>query len=257
MVSDNHDLGDGGPHGTTIAGIVAAVTDNGHGIAGVAGGVSIAVVRVTESTVATVANVVKGIDYARGIRADVINASFTTSYHRALENAVVDAGEEGLILVAAAGGGGHDLDDAPTYPAAFAFDHVIAVASTNEQDGLEVGSSYGDATVELGAPGVAVVSTFNDGGYRVRSGTSVAAPHVTGTVALLRSLEPVPDLAKIRECLANGDPTLAGRTEWGVRLNAGKALASCATASPEDASARGAGCGRPAWPSLLEFRASP
>lgn len=235
FVSLNNDVTDLVPHGTHVAGIVGAVTGNEIGVAGIAQ-VRLAIVKVGNAFITDVIRVAAGIDYAVDIGADVLNTSFTTANHYLLDAAVKRAATAGVVVVAASGEGqygGADLAIYPTYPAAYPYDNVIAVTSTTNADGLDPDANYGATVVELGAPGTLIESTLA-GGYFVRSGTSMATPHVTGVVALIRSVRPDATVSEIRQCLSQGDPlpALIGKTEWGVRLNARRALQACAPSHP-------------------------
>jgi len=246
----NGDLSDQTTHGTSVAGIAGACTGNAIGIAGLAAEVSLAIVKVGHSYMSDIVLVADGIDYAVEIGADVINASFTTVNHPLLETAIQNAGSHGAMVTAAAGDetqyAGVDLGVFPKYPAAYAFPNVIAVTSTTDSDQLAPLANFGASVVELGAPGVGIKTTAG-AGYFLRSGTSMAAPHVAGVIALLRALDPAASVDRIRECLAHGDPVsaLSGITEWGVRLNARRALEAChVEPSPS-------GVGQPGAPTLL------
>lgn len=245
FVSMNADVSDTVPHGTHVAGIVAAVTDNQIGVAGLAQ-VRLAVVKVSGAFVGNVTRVAAGIDYAVDLGVDAMNASFTTVNHFLLDSAVQGARDAGIVIVAAAGRGqyaGADLAIYPTYPAAYPYPNVIAVTSTTAADGLDPFANYGASVVEIGAPGTAIRSTLA-GGYFDRTGTSMAAPHVTGVVALIRSIRPAASVEEIRNCLRHGDalPALAGKTEWGVRLDARQAVETCAPKGP---------LGKPGRPALV------
>ncbi len=109
-----------------------------------------------------------------------------TSYSRALDKAIKKAYESGLIMVAAAGNNGPGLGTVD-YPAKF--NEVIAVAATDENNAITPFSSRGKE-VDVAAPGTNIYSTFNNGNYATLSGTSMAAPHVTGAVALKLQLDP-------------------------------------------------------------------
>jgi subtilisin family serine protease len=101
---------------------------------------------------------------------------------------------------------------------------VIAVASITSTGGISSFSNFGDVTVDIGAPGSAIRSTWPQGGYNTISGTSMATPHVTGAVALYKSMNPAASPQQIRDAiLSQGIPTasLAGKTVTGRRLNVG------------------------------------
>jgi thermitase len=172
---------DGNGHGTSVAGVAAAVTNNALGIAGTAPEASILPVRVlNNSGSGTIANVAAGIMYAADQGAQVINISLGgSSGSTALQQAVQYAWNKGSVLVAAAGASGSTT---PTYPAAYP--EVIAVACTTQSDTLCSFSTYG-SWVDVGAPGVNIRTISSGGGTVYLSGTSYSAAIVSGVAALL------------------------------------------------------------------------
>jgi hypothetical protein len=143
-------------------------------------------------------------------------------FSRALEDAVAAAGASGALFVAAAGNSRADTDRTPQYPGALPDDCIISVAATDHGDQLASFSNFGATTVDLAAPGVDVLSTFPGGDYKTLSGTSMAAPHVTGAVAFLMAHFPGMDGAQVKaRLLAFADPLpgLTGRCVSGGRLN--------------------------------------
>ena len=174
-------------HGTWMAGIVAAATDNSTGIAGVAWGN----VRVMPVTVLDAdgngldSNIIAGIVHATDSGADVILLALSSrGYSPALQAAVDYAWQHDVVVVAAAGNDGSAV---PAYPAADR--GVIGVAATDQNDQLTSVSNRG-AQVFLGAPGVGILTTANDGGYTSIDGTSASAAYVAGAAAVLRSVHP-------------------------------------------------------------------
>jgi len=169
-------------HGSHVAGTVAAI-DNEIGVIGVAPSANLYGIKVlNRSGRGTTSDIIEGMQWAVSHGMDVINMSLgTTSYVAAYEdatNAVLDAG---VIMVCSAGNSGPG-EDTVGYPAAF--EGVIAVAATDSSDVVASFSSRGPE-VDVAAPGVSIYSTSKSGGYATMSGTSMAAPHVTGTVALM------------------------------------------------------------------------
>lgn len=165
-------------HGTHVAGIIVAALDNDFGVVGVAPEASLYALKALNSEgVGYVRDIVAAIEWAIENEIQVINMSLGGRKNIFLEWACDSAYSDGLLLVAAAGNGG-----AVIYPAAYS--SVIAVSATDEYDNLASFSSTGKQ-VELAAPGVGIYSTYIGGGYATLSGTSMAAPHVAGTAALV------------------------------------------------------------------------
>lgn len=181
FVNNDADPQDDNGHGTHVAAIAAASTDNGEGVAGVNWGANILPVKVLNASGnGTYANVAAGIVWATDHGAQVINLSLggpTPSF--VLNDAVNYAYQRGVILVASTGNAGIP---AVLYPAAY--DPVIAVGATDSTNSWAGFSNYGPE-VDVVAPGVNIYSAFLGGGYGYRSGTSMAAPHVSGFAALL------------------------------------------------------------------------
>ena len=134
--------------------------------------------------------VVKGILYAADAGAKVINCSWggapeAGEFSQLLLDAVEYAGKKNALVVAAAGNDGQDIDKRPSYPASYVTPNIMAVASTTSGDKLSGFSNYGAKSVHVAAPGSAVYSVRNGGGYVNLSGTSMAAPHASGAAALV------------------------------------------------------------------------
>ena len=190
---NDDNLGPDAGHGTQVAGFVAAER-NGDGVHGVAFDSRLLAINVGQDGGGLNFNdVADAIDYARANGADVINLSLGSDgfvSHTALETAIARAVNAGIIIVASTGNSA--LND-PAFPANFAIDAdakglLIAVAATDDDNALASFSNKAgliqDFTVT--APGVAVVSTTNDGGTGAGNGTSFSAPLVAGAAALLR-----------------------------------------------------------------------
>ena len=174
-------------HGTRVTGIAGALTDNGKGVAGACFKCGLLIAKVMNGRgAATDARIVKGIDWSLDHGTDVVNLSLGGPANSdVLRRKVNRAWNRGAVVVAAAGNEGTTLW--PTrrqYPAAY--EKVIAVSATNKSDGLAYFSSRGD-WVDLAAPGAGILSTRAAGSYGTRSGTSYAAPFVSGLAGLLAS----------------------------------------------------------------------
>ncbi|QKG85439.1 peptidase S8 [Kroppenstedtia pulmonis] len=170
-------------HGTHCAGIAAASTNNGVGIAGMAPDVTIYAVRVLDANGSgTLDAVANGITDAADAGAEVISLSLGASQGgQALQEAVQYADSKGSFVVAAAG---NDGSTSPNYPAYY--DEVMAVAATDSNDQKAYFSNYG-SWVDVAAPGVDIYATYPNGKYESLSGTSMATPHVAGLGGLLAS----------------------------------------------------------------------
>lgn len=246
-INDSGDVTDEHGHGTHVAGIIGAVGNNGLGVAGVAWRVQLMACKFMDATGnGAVSDAIQCIDYARQKGAKVINASWggpdSSSF---LRSAIDRARQAGIIFVAAAGNESKDNDASPTYPANFPLDNIVVVAATTRTDTLADYSNYGATTVDLAAPGSVIYSTGHSGddAYVYLSGTSMATPHVTGALALLRARFPGAAYGELIErVLSTTDtlPSLAGKTVTGGRLNLlnalGPAVVAAFSASPPSGS---------------------
>ena len=169
-----------GQHGTLVAGIIAAEQGNGAGIAGIAPRAALVSVPVCEPTsrgdTCRLYAVLGGLDTAWGERAQIVNVSLVGPPNRALERAVRRLDTLGVAIVAASG---NRASATPAYPAAYPW--VIGVAATDRSRHL----APTGPVVDLTAPGIEIVSTAANGGYAFASGSSLAAAHASGALALL------------------------------------------------------------------------
>jgi subtilisin family serine protease len=191
--TSSQDLHDGWGHGTHVSGIVAAAR-NGQGVVGVAPQAKIMVVKVLDDQGrGTTGQVAEGIRYAAANGAKIINLSLgSDADDPAMDAAIRDATASGVLVVASAGNQGRDTDTKPFYPASLAAPNLLAVASTDPNAGRDLSgfSNYGQLTVQVAAPGGEILSTSKDGGYEDKSGTSMAAPMVSGVAALAAGVNP-------------------------------------------------------------------
>jgi hypothetical protein len=217
-------------HGTHAAGIVAALGNNDRGVSGLCWSSQLISVRFMDSDGrGYTSDAAEGIVYAVDHGAHVINASYGSDTPTDVERqAIAYAAAHDTLIVAAAGNDDEDADAHPKYPAAYPDANVISVAASDEHDHLASFSNFGKISVDLAAPGDSIASTWEDGEYRYSSGTSMAAPLVAATAAMLLKQKTVP-VAKLRELLlANVDKksALSGRVASGGRLNVRRALAA-------------------------------
>ena len=176
-------------HGTHCSGIIAAA-DNGIGIRGIAPKVKILPVKfLGPDGSGDTADAVKAIDYAVEHGAKILSNSWGGGgYSQLLDDAIQRAINSGVVFVAAAGNDGRDTDSTPNYPSGYS--GVISVGSSDSIDARSSFSNYGTSSVEIFAPGTAIVSTYPGGTYRSLSGTSMATPQVSGALALAFSVNP-------------------------------------------------------------------
>ncbi|MDA0173453.1 S8 family serine peptidase [Solirubrobacter taibaiensis] len=198
------DLHDGLGHGTHVAGTIMAAA-NGRGVVGVAFRAKLMTVKVLDDQGAgTTGGVAEGIRYAAANGARIINLSLEGNTDDPRMRAAVEAAAAAnVLLVCSAGNSGINVDQQPVYPVAIAAPNVVGVAATEPDEGRNLPdfSNYGRLTVPVAAPGVEVISTSRTGGYEVKSGTSMAAPHVAGLAALMASVAPNLPAAELRALL--------------------------------------------------------
>ncbi|MFZ5907795.1 MAG: S8 family peptidase [Nitrospirota bacterium] len=216
-------------HGTHVSGTIGAVGNNGLGVVGINWTTKIMPLRFLGGPLCsgTDANAIRAIEYAAGKQVRIANNSWGGGgYSRAVEEAIRNSA---MIFVAAAGNGGWDgagdnNDLAPHYPSSYPLDNILAVAATDHNDALAPFSNYGNASVDLTAPGVTIASTIPDNKYAYFSGTSMATPHVTGVVGLLVSQNPAAENWEIIYKILQGADRKGLPVLTGGRLNAYNAL---------------------------------
>ncbi len=233
-------------HGTSVAGMIGADGNNGIGVAGVNWDISIIPIKISnEFGGLSSAAIVAAHDYLTMMIVDQgynIVAS-NNSYGAFLPSFYEDDFPEGIIgerqaienfiaagatFVASAGNDANDNDSIFTaFPASYDIPGIISVAATNPDDTLALFSNWGAKEVDLGAPGVATLTTAMGGAYRDFGGTSAAGPAVAGAVGLLQAYRPNASAVEIRQALIDSVdqvPALQGRVVSGGRLNVYRAL---------------------------------
>jgi subtilisin family serine protease len=194
FVNDRENATDDHGHGTHVAGIVAAL-QNQAGIVGSSHSAKLMPVKVLNSTGSGyVSDVAKGIYWATDNGARIINLSLgTTVDSSTLKGAIDYASRKGVLLAAAAG---NESGSPCNYPAAY--NEVVCVVATDNTNKL---ASFSNIGGELAAPGVSNYSTFLGSTYRYLSGTSMASPHVAGSLAIVGEACPTCSATELRQVL--------------------------------------------------------
>ncbi|XOV86270.1 MAG: S8 family serine peptidase [Pseudomonadota bacterium] len=232
--SDSNDLTDADGHGTHVAGTIGAVS-NDVGVVGVSPLVSIMTLKILDSNTAcgddSYIQIQRALKYAADNGASVMNHSWGCNGQCAPSNTVNEGIEyteaRGLLFVHAAGNAALNTDYVSTVPWSDSLASVVSVTATGRDDKLAAFANVGRNTVDLGAPGIEILSTTPGGEYTYLSGTSMASPHVTGAAALLKALDPTLKASGMKSLLmGNTDPMsgLATRTVSGGRLNAARSM---------------------------------
>jgi subtilisin family serine protease len=222
-------------HGTHVAGTIGAKGGNGIGVAGVCWTVKLMNAKFLGTRGGTTANAIKAVDYFTDLKNKGLNIVATNNswggggFSQSLLDAIIRANNAGVLFIAAAGNSGTNNDVTASYPSNYEVANVIAVAAINSSGGLASFSQYGATTVDLGAPGVGILSTvpLKQGksivsGLAYYDGTSMATPHVTGAAALYASTHPGATAAQIKAAILGAAiPTssLSGKCVTGGRLN--------------------------------------
>ncbi len=220
---DNNPTDDQG-HGTHVSGTIAAVGNNGVGIAGVTWSTKIMPLKFLGADGSgSTADAISAILYANAKSVPILNNSWGGGEaSQALLDAIEQTDANGGLFVAAAGNDFTNTDVDPFYPSAYEAPNVVAVGATDAFDHKAWFSNYGSRSVDLGAPGTNIYSTWPGGTYRFADGTSMAAPQVSGAAALAKAVFPDASGVGLKALLLRSvDPitALAGTSRTGGRLN--------------------------------------
>jgi subtilisin family serine protease len=211
-------------HGTHVAGTIGAIGGNARGVAGVCWKVKMLNAKFIGTTGGTAANAVLAIDYFTNLKNKGLNIVATNNswsgwaFSQAIQDAITRSQNAGILFIAAAGNGKLNLDATNTYPAGYPNDNIISVTAIDELGNLAPNANIGFTRVDVGAPGTNTLSTIPVAdsrgrpisGYGRYSGTSQATAHVTGAVALYKSIYPTATAAQIKAAiLGTVTPTTA------------------------------------------------
>ena len=242
--NNDNDPSDDDGHGTHVAGTIGALSNNQTGVAGVNSDIQLTDLKFLSPTGGYTFDAIRAIDYFTdaAIRYDSLitnngNARYLAtnnswggsgSYESSLASAIQSGADQGIIFVTAAGNDGVNNDIYPSYPTNYEavftnIDHVIAVASINENGRPSNFSNYGpEINVDIAAPGGTIASTAPNDQYLYMSGTSMAAPHVSGALGLLASKDPKASSSELIQALYTGadqNINLQGTSVDGKLLN--------------------------------------
>jgi len=234
-ITNSGDPMDDHGHGTHVAGIIGARGNNNRGIAGVSWQSKIIGAKFLGSTGSgSTANAIKAVNYATALKQAGNNVVVTnnswggSTYSSALASAIADASAAGILFVAAAGNNGSNNDSIPQYPANYTSPNVISVASIDSSAALSSFSNYGEQTVHIAAPGSSIASTMVSDSYVYMSGTSMAAPQVSGVVLLAQArCEGTLSMSLLRSTVVNTGTVLAplaGKISSASMINGAEAI---------------------------------
>jgi subtilisin family serine protease len=225
-------------HGTHVAGIIGAVGNNGVGISGVDWQVKVLPCKfLNEQGYGSVEGAIGCLNYVQKLKQRGVNIVATNNSWGGFENsaalndAIAAQRDAGILFVVASGNEFSNNDVLPVYPANIELSNVISVASTTSQDRVSDFSNVGRYTVHLGAPGDEILSTLPSNSYGLASGTSMAAPHVSGVIGLLKSKNSALNWKQLKNSLLSGGDSVGSLqdTITGRRLNAAGSL-GCSSA---------------------------
>ncbi|MEM9065544.1 MAG: S8 family peptidase [Planctomycetota bacterium] len=232
--SNDNDPDDLHGHGTHVAGTVAAEIDNMIGVVGVAPACQVMALRwLGPDNRGFVSDALACLNYAVANGVRLSNHSWLADfYSSSMDNAFLNAQQTAdHLMVCAAGNDGVNNDVSPTFPASLLHQNIISVANATSADVLASSSSYGAAAVDLAAPGSLIASTYAAGTYVYSSGTSMAAPHVSGVAALLWSMDPRMSAQDVKDRILSTARTVEAYS--GVVLTGGFLNAAAAVAATE------------------------
>ena len=232
FVSNNNKLDDNHGHGTHIAGIIGAEAGNKKGIVGISPDVSMMILKYFDPKVPNtdnLKNTIQAMNYAVKMGAHIINYSGGgTEYSQEEHDAVEAAEKKGILFVAAAGNEHSNSDEYHYYPADYKLKNIISVTAIDPTTEVLTSSNFGVETVEIAAPGQAILSCLPNNTYGLMTGTSQATAFVTGAAVLVMANKDLyTNAEEVKKfILATGDSaaTLQSKTKTAKQLNLFKAL---------------------------------
>ena len=222
-------------HGTHTTGTIAARGNNGTGVAGVNWNATVISCKAFNPS-ATLDDLLQCMDYFLMLKTRAVNPIDIVAtnnswggggFAQSLLDAIEAHGQAGMLFVAAAGNNGSNNDQVPFYPATYDADNIISVLAYNRSDQRSSFSNFGALSVDVGAPGEDILSTLPGNSYGLLSGTSMATPHVTGLVGLLKAQDPNRTARQIKNLILTGavaSSATTGNVLTGGRIRADNSL---------------------------------
>ncbi len=208
FIESSGDLFDEDGHGTHVAGIAAAQGNNSIGVSGVAWNAKLVGIQILDDQgLGSTSEIIRGIEYANTVGAKILNMSIGgNSKSLAYQNAITAVQNNGGIVVASAGNEYSNLDENPSYPASYPNENILSVGSVDRLGELSSFSNFSSQQVDLAAPGSKIFSTYptHKGSYATLSGTSMSAPMVSGSLALIDAKFPGLTIAERIELILGG-----------------------------------------------------
>lgn len=212
-------------HGTHVAGTIGAAGNNKIGVVGVNWKVKLMAVKfMTSAGSGTMSDAVKALDYVTNMKLAGVNIVASnnswglTSESPALLSAISRSNNANILFIAAAGNAGLNIDSTPYYPASYSQSNIISVGAVAALGNLPTWTNYGLQNVDLVAPGENILSCLPNNTYGYLSGTSMAAPQVTGALALLKGYAPDMTVEQLKSTLFNTSKSelgAIGKTVYG------------------------------------------
>ena len=230
-ITDSGNPMDDHGHGTHCSGTIGAAGNNSIGVTGVCWRVKIMALKfLAVDGSGYTSDAIECVSYAIAKGAHILSNSWGgTMYSQALFDALSLSKDAGQLVVAAAGNWAMNNDGFPFYPANYDLNNIISVAATDHNDTLASFSNYGQNSVDVAAPGAKILSTLPNNTYGIYSGTSMAAPHVSGLAALIKAAAPSFTYSQLKnQIVSTVDliPSLSDKLIYGGRINAYNALST-------------------------------
>lgn len=242
FVNNTNNPMDDEDHGTHVAGIILGITQDIFASTIANAKIKIMPLKFLDSNGSgATSDAIEAVYYAVQNGASIINASWGGGgYSKALEDAIIEAYNNKVTFVAAAGNASTNNDSSPTYPSNYGVSNIISIAATSDSDNMASFSNYGKQTVDIASPGVSILSTLPNNSYAYASGTSMATPIVAGIVALMEreAAKPINGYQASQILFGQGSNTnvgnITGKVTTDSRVNVFKAVSYVKTNGVDD-----------------------